>query len=178
MKRLSISRPSPALIISIISLFVALGGVGYAAATGSIDSREIKNNSVRSKDVRNGTLVAKDIKKSTRDAFSAVPGGAVTGGKLGNVVTRTADSAPTTDADGAQNGPFGPVNTATATANCAAGERLLGGGAKWLLGNDGNNENLYLNESYPQGNGWVAEGIVDFGAQGQARIQAIALCLQ
>ena len=51
MKRLSISRPSPALIISIISLFVALGGVGYAAATGSIDSREIKNNSVRSKDV-------------------------------------------------------------------------------------------------------------------------------
>jgi hypothetical protein len=37
-----------------LALFVALGGTSYAVATGSIDSREIKNSTVRSKDIRNG----------------------------------------------------------------------------------------------------------------------------
>jgi hypothetical protein len=58
--------------IALIALFVAMGGTSYAAATGSIDSREIKNNSVstndlrnngiRSRDVRNGALVSEDFK--------------------------------------------------------------------------------------------------------------------
>lgn len=54
-------RPSPALVIACIALFVSLGGVGYAAATGSIDSREIRNNTIRSKDVRNNGLSGRDI---------------------------------------------------------------------------------------------------------------------
>ncbi len=48
-------------VMSTVAVFVALGGTSYAVATGSIDSREIKNNSVRSKDVRNATLQAKDF---------------------------------------------------------------------------------------------------------------------
>ena len=47
------SRPSPALVVASIALFVALGGTGYAAATGSIDTREIKNSTIRGKDVKN-----------------------------------------------------------------------------------------------------------------------------
>ena len=50
------------MAVALLALFVALGGIGYAAATGSIDSREIKNNSVRGKDVRNKTLTGKDVK--------------------------------------------------------------------------------------------------------------------
>ena len=42
MNRIKLGRPSPALVIACIALFVALGGVGYAAATGSIDSRELR----------------------------------------------------------------------------------------------------------------------------------------
>ena len=55
-----------------VAVFVALGGTSYAIATGSIGTREIKNNSVgtkdlrnngvRSRDVRNGSLLAADFK--------------------------------------------------------------------------------------------------------------------
>ena len=45
-----------------LALAIALGGTSYAAVTGSIDSREIKNNTVRSKDVRNRSLLMKDFK--------------------------------------------------------------------------------------------------------------------
>ncbi len=62
--KIQLGRPSPALVIACISLFVALGGVGYAAATGSIDGREIKNNTLRSKDIRNSSIVGKDVKTS------------------------------------------------------------------------------------------------------------------
>ncbi len=48
--------------IALIALFVALGGTSYAAATGSIDSREIKNNTIRGKDVRNNSLTGRDVR--------------------------------------------------------------------------------------------------------------------
>jgi hypothetical protein len=69
-------RPSPALVIACIALFVSLGGVGYAAATGSIDSREIRNNTVRSKDVRNNGLSGRDI------ANASLSGADVKNGRL------------------------------------------------------------------------------------------------
>ncbi len=56
-------RINPSLLISMVALFVALGGVSYAAAT--IGSAQIKNNSVRSKDVKNGDLRGKDLKANT-----------------------------------------------------------------------------------------------------------------
>ena len=55
-------RPSPALVISCIALFLAMGGVGYAAAT--ITTRQIKNNTIRGKDIRNGTIASRDVKKN------------------------------------------------------------------------------------------------------------------
>ena len=55
MKSILRRRPSPALVIACIALFVSLGGVSYGVATGFIDSREIKNNTIRSKDMRNNT---------------------------------------------------------------------------------------------------------------------------
>lgn len=55
-------RPSPALVVALIALFVALGGVGYAAT--KIGSGQIRNNSVRGKDIRNRTITSKDVKKN------------------------------------------------------------------------------------------------------------------
>ena len=66
MRRLLRRRPSPALVVSFIALFVALGGVSYGVATGSIDSREIKNNSILSRDIHNNGIVAfKDVIPNT-----------------------------------------------------------------------------------------------------------------
>jgi hypothetical protein len=61
--------PSPALVIACVALFVSLGGVSYALATGSIDSRELKNNTIRSKDVRNNTLRTFDIRNNEVRGF-------------------------------------------------------------------------------------------------------------
>jgi hypothetical protein len=61
--------PSPALVIACVALFVSLGGVSYGLATGSIDSREIKNNAVNSKDVRNNTMRSKDVRNNTLRTF-------------------------------------------------------------------------------------------------------------
>jgi hypothetical protein len=62
-------RPSPALVISCIALFVSLGGVSYGVATGFIDSREIKNNTITSGDVRNNTLRTFDIRNNEVRGF-------------------------------------------------------------------------------------------------------------
>jgi hypothetical protein len=57
-------RPSPALVIACIALFVSLSGVSYGVATGFIDSREIKNNSVRTKDLRNNDIRTRDLRNN------------------------------------------------------------------------------------------------------------------
>jgi hypothetical protein len=83
MHRLLRRRPSPALVISCLALFLAMGGVSYGVATGSIDSREIKNNTVRSRDIRNRTIRNRDVRPNALDAtrirestFSTVPSAA------------------------------------------------------------------------------------------------------
>ena len=65
MKSILRQRPSPALVISLIALFVSLGGVSYGVATGSIDSREIKNDDVRGLDVRESTIRGSDVARNT-----------------------------------------------------------------------------------------------------------------
>ena len=69
MKSMLSRRPSPALVISCIALFVSLGGVSYGVATGFIDSREIKNNQVRSKDLRNNGIRTFDIRNNEVRGF-------------------------------------------------------------------------------------------------------------
>ena len=101
-------RPSPALVISCVALFVSLSGVSYGVATGFIDSREIKNNSVASADVRNNTLRTFDIRNNEvrgfdirnstiqgRDiAFNTLTGADINESSLGKVPSSTqADNA-------------------------------------------------------------------------------------
>jgi hypothetical protein len=62
-------RPSPALVIACIALFVSLGGVSYGVATGYIDSREIKNNEIRSADIRNNQIRTFDIRNNEVRGF-------------------------------------------------------------------------------------------------------------
>ena len=64
MKSLLRRRPSPAMVVALIALFVSLSGVSYGVATGFIDSREIKNNEVRSLDVRNNEIRTIDLRNN------------------------------------------------------------------------------------------------------------------
>lgn len=56
-------RPSPALVISMIALFVALGGTGYAAS--QINGKTLKNNSVPGKKLKNKTVTGGKVKPNT-----------------------------------------------------------------------------------------------------------------
>ena len=66
-------RPSPALVISLIALFVALGGSSYAAL--KVTSKNVANNSLTSIDVRNGSLLRKDFKRGQVPAGARGPQG-------------------------------------------------------------------------------------------------------
>ena len=60
---------SYANVVATMALFMALGGVSYAALT--ITGKNIKNNSVTGKDVKNKSLGKKDFKGSLRGAKGA-----------------------------------------------------------------------------------------------------------
>ena len=99
MKRIRLRRPSPALIISLIALFISMGGVSYGLATGSIDGREIKNSTIRGKDVRNSSLTGGDVRNN------ALTGADVRESSLGPVPVATA-AAPVGGAGGDLTGSY------------------------------------------------------------------------
>jgi hypothetical protein len=84
--------------VALVALFVSLGGVSYGIATGSIDSREIKNNTVRSKDIRNREVRGRDIRNSTIRgpdvALNTLGGLDIDESKLGTVPTAGAALSP------------------------------------------------------------------------------------
>jgi hypothetical protein len=73
-------RPSPAMIVALIALFVALGGSTYAAIKlpkGSVGSKQLRKNAVTSKKIKNGQVKGADI------ASGAVTGAKIKDGSLG-----------------------------------------------------------------------------------------------
>ena len=158
MSRIASRRPSVSLVIACLALFVALGGVGYAAAT--IGSAAVVDNSLRSKDVRNNDLRGKDVRGNT------LKGADVDESSLGKVPSAAnADAAATaanaSNADNAANaanaanadtvggiGPdaltigrsaLGSCEPGAAFTNCTSvvlsmprpGRVLLGAGGQW-----------------------------------------------
>jgi hypothetical protein len=132
MRNLRLHRPSPALALSVIALFVALGGTGYAAIVlpansvgkkqikrNAVTAAKIKRNAVTAAKVKNGSLLSADFKANqlpTGPAGATGPKGDK--GDTGtNFVIR--ESAPT-DVPAGANG--------SATAACLPGERASGGG--------------------------------------------------
>jgi hypothetical protein len=141
MKRIRFRRPSPALVISCISLFVALSGVGYAAAR--IGSKQIKNNSVAGKDIKNSTITGKDVKNSGLTGSdvknNSLTGSDIVESKLGKVASAaSADSANTVG--GVRVIPFSfRSNTTTAQRTVATI-----GGVQVITGCSSNDPDLNL----------------------------------
>ena len=116
MKSFLSRRPSPALVISLIALFVSLSGVSYGVATGFIDSRELKNNQVRSVDLRNNDIRTRDLRnnevrgldirnstvRGTDVGLNSLTGDDINESRLGKVPSATAADSATT-AGSAQN---------------------------------------------------------------------------
>jgi hypothetical protein len=94
------SRLTYANVMATLAVFISLGGTSYAVATGSIGSREIKNNAVtstdltnngiRGADLRNGTVAGVDVKND------GLTGADVLESSLGTVPSATAAGAANT----------------------------------------------------------------------------------
>jgi hypothetical protein len=76
-------RPSHAIVVAYLALFVALGGSSYAAIkiTGknvkdsSLTGKDVKNSSLTTSDVKNRSLLAKDFKRGQLQRGPAGPAG-------------------------------------------------------------------------------------------------------
>jgi hypothetical protein len=86
--------PSPALIVSIVALVFAVGGVGYAAV--KITGKDVKNRSLTGKDVKRDSLRGRQIRESSlakvpraaradRAAQADSAGSALTAQQLGGI---------------------------------------------------------------------------------------------
>jgi hypothetical protein len=104
-------RPSPALVVALIALFVALGGPARAA--GVISGSKIKKNSITSKQVRNRSLSTKDLSRRAVRSLRITPTGSVTQSKLANGAVTSAKiaGAAITGAKVASNS-IGPIQIA------------------------------------------------------------------
>jgi hypothetical protein len=72
-RKLKRLRPSPSLVISMIALFVAIGGISWAAATigtgdiknGAVTKKKLHKNAVNGKKVENKSLTGHDLDEKT-----------------------------------------------------------------------------------------------------------------
>jgi hypothetical protein len=64
MRRIFRHRPSPAMIVALIALFVAMGGVSYGIAANTVGTIAIKNSSIRNRDIRRGTITSSRLKEA------------------------------------------------------------------------------------------------------------------
>jgi hypothetical protein len=87
--RLRLRIPSPALVISLIALFVAMGGTGYAAL--KVSGKNVKNRSLTGKDIKRNSLGRNEVKESSLGKVSTARS-ADTAASAGSLGGRAASS--------------------------------------------------------------------------------------
>ena len=120
-------RPSPALVISLIALFVALGGTGYAALSlpkNSVGTKQLKKNAVT------GSKIKKNAVTSSKVKDHSLTGADINLGALGSVLSAS-NAGHANVADSATNASH--ATTADSAANAtglagplASGQTLIG----------------------------------------------------
>jgi hypothetical protein len=106
-------------VMSVAAVFIALGGVGYAASKlpkNSVGSKQIKPNAVLGSKVKNGSLTGADINASSLGSVPHAVNADLLGGSASSAFLKSADqisSGDLTETYGApqiKNGAVGPSN--------------------------------------------------------------------
>lgn len=118
-------RPSAALVLACIALFVALGGGAYAVSKASINGKKIKKGTITSKQIKDKSVAGKDLQDDT------VTGTQIKEDSLGQVPS-AGDSAKLAGVEGVRVQPFTLTNgqsqqilqrgAFTLTATCSINE--------------------------------------------------------
>jgi hypothetical protein len=189
-------RPSASLIVSFVALFVALGGVGYAATqlpknsvgtaqlrNGSVGNWKLKSNAVGGRKIINGAVGAKQVNSTQVQLRVATPcsSGAIKAVGLSGTVTCT----PTLPSE---------VGTSTNAVTLGAGStqiatQSLPGGSSYLVlayphavisGASGQQIEVDCTLSVPSGSGTTSTTkslAVVFGSSGGSQAGTIPLVL-
>jgi hypothetical protein len=191
-------RPSPALVISCVALFLVLAGTAFAAgiAKNSVRSAQIADGTVRTIDLRdnavNAPKIAPDAVGSEEIAENAVSSpevapdsltssdlgaASVTSSEVADHSLSGVDLAP----DSVRANELGTITqrnisaaiqagkTGSVSATCEPGEQIIsGGGQPSVFG-------VEMTTTRPEGNGWLYQAKNTTGSD--QTITAFALCL-
>ncbi len=166
MRRLSIRRPSPAMVVACLALLVALGGTSVAAVSqlaansvgprqlqfGAVTNPKIRNNAITSAKVRNRSLLRADFAPGQLPAGPTGPQGPAgpagpagapgPAGAIGAITVRT--QSVTIPSSAATDGLY---STARVQRLCEGNERAISGGTSWS--DDDPNLELWTSEVGP-----------------------------
>jgi len=148
--------PSPALVISLIALFVALGSGAYAAAKigtkdikkEAVTGKKLAENAVKSNKTKDGGLKGKDLKDETVTE-SKIGQGAVTGSRLADGAVKAKKLGEITEVSDTTT--VATFELGTASVTCPAGTRVISGG--FDTDSDAGNQGLAV-ENRRVDNGW------------------------
>jgi hypothetical protein len=162
-------RPSPAMVVAMLSLALAVGGTSYAAVSlpkKSVGTPQLKNNAVTSPKLKNGSVTGAKLKQGTVDAKSLAHGSitaahvapdSLTGGQINESTLGTVPSAATADSAGIQSLTYTTASGSlpahmgvTVHGDCPGGLRPISGGLRV-----DDPSTMYIVDGYPQGNGWT-----------------------
>jgi hypothetical protein len=178
LKRSASKRPSPSLVLSMITLFVALTSTAGALpgrnlvgkgdiANGAVTSRALARGAVKARAIRNRAVTSdklanRAVVERTLAPFSV---GAFAFGNTTTVSTPIADTDPTA-AD------FFWTTSPTAVAVCPSGSTLLGGGVS-IVGSSTNS--VAVQTSAPNGERWDGAMSTNTGGASSGRVYAVCL---
>ena len=181
MRRITSSRPSPAIVAAVLGLVVAMAGTAIAAdplakALTKTKVKKIANKEIDKRFPIGTGQIADGAVSGAKLADSAVNGGkiadgavggakladgSVTGGKFGTTVLRSTDL------------PVPGTSVNAGTASCNPGERMLSGGGQYLTAD----AQVLLVSSYPESvSSWNVRAYNQSATEKTVRIWA--LCLQ
>jgi hypothetical protein len=116
-------RPSPALLVAFLALFIAMGGAGYAAV-------KLKRNSVKTKNIRDAAVTTAKLAPDAKAPLAGVADTAKNAQQLAGVspdALRT-DSAYIEDPSRVELDP-GPTNVAFVTLKTTTAKRITAVGS-------------------------------------------------
>ena len=168
--RISLRRPSPALVVSCLALGLALGGTGYATVLAvpknSVGTAQLKTGAVTTKKVKDRTLLRADFKPGQLPAGPQGPQGPQ--GPAGPAGISGLQRVDVTT-------PLSSVNSKSLLVDCPAPKKAVGGGAR-VLGNGANRVSIVASFPDSSGTQWDASAAEVTATAATWQLQAYALC--
>jgi hypothetical protein len=167
MHRFRSFRPSPSMVVALTALFLALGGVSYAATSlprnsvgmvqlksAAVTSAKLHSNAVNSSKVLNRSLLAADFKpgqipKGPKGATGPVgPAGAA---GLSGLVSASETVGPS-------------AGSHSVTVNCATGKKAISGGWQEAGVNSSSNQSITQARIQTDGTSYRVDGKLSSGS--------------